>query len=214
MSVLVLLVVVMMMMKAASAGVITVTAHSGSSVLLTSDQLRGVVESGWDVRWMHLPRLMLRKNMTKCHHGRCELLNNGSLKFSNVRANDSGTYSLQVFDRNGKVQVKTDFLLRVEADTSSPQWPLIPLLILLLLPLLVIILFILRRRRNQRTMTAGPMERNVYVSMHRRHSNRRKGEEEKQEKEEESAYVPCQMTVSMETPIKQQMTEEAEDIYV
>ncbi|KAG7237499.1 hypothetical protein INR49_032248 [Caranx melampygus] len=175
MSVLVQLLMVMIMtMKAASARVITVTVHSGHSVLLTSDQLRGVVESGWDIRWTHLPDLVLSlsKNMTRCHHGRCELLNDGSLKFSQVQADDSGNYSLEVFNQTGKVQVKTDFLLSV--DDTSLQWPLTSLLLLVLLPLLFIVLFILRRRRMQRTMTTGPMERNVYVSMHRRHSNRRR----------------------------------------
>lgn len=79
-----------------------------------------MVESGWDIRWTHLPDLVLSlsRNMTRCHHGRCELLNDGSLKFSQVWAGDSGNYCLEVFNRSGKVQVKTDFLLRVDGESD------------------------------------------------------------------------------------------------
>ncbi|XP_056253487.1 uncharacterized protein LOC130182516 [Seriola aureovittata] len=212
-----LMMMMMMMLKseAAVAEFITVSAQSGQPVLLSSPRVIGGVEQGWDVRWTCPPHLVLslKKNMTTCHRGRCELLRDGSLTFSRVQASDSGNYSLQVFNQSGKLQVKTDFLLRVEESPQTDTW-LICCLLLLLLLLLFILLFILRKRRIQRRRITGPMEENFYVSMHGHHGNKRKDEEEKGEREEESAYVPHHRTVSMETPITQQMSEEAQDIYV
>ncbi|XP_071362447.1 uncharacterized protein [Trachinotus anak] len=216
---LMMMMMMMMMMKseAASAEIVTVSAQSGETVLLFPDQLREMMQHRWDVRWTHPPHLVLslKTNVTTCPHGRCELLSNGSLKFSRVQTEDSGNYSLQVFDQSGKRQVWTDFLLGVaESPHTDNKWLLIccPLLVFLLL--LFIILFILRMRRIQRTRTTGPMEENVYVWMHGHHGNKRKEEEEKQAGGEEPVYVPCHPAVSMETPITPEMSVEPEDIYV
>ncbi|XP_040908216.1 uncharacterized protein LOC121191174 isoform X2 [Toxotes jaculatrix] len=203
-----LLMMMMMVMKseAASGEIITVSARSGETALLPPDQQRGRMEHRWDVRWTHLHLMLsLTSNMTTGHHGRCELLSDGSLRFSPVHTQDSGKYTMQVFDQSGKRVMKREFLLRVEESRHTDNTPLISCLLLLPLLPFIIILFILRRRRRrrriQRTTAAGPgaMEESVYVSMHGHHGN--------------EAKVSCHPAVSMETSITQQMPEE-EDIYV
>lgn len=80
----------------------------------------GSIQHSWDVRWTHLHLVLsLKKNMTTCHHGRCELLSNGSLRFSRVQTEDSGNYSVEVFHENGTRLMRTHFLLRVEAAGGS-----------------------------------------------------------------------------------------------
>ncbi|XP_023136764.1 uncharacterized protein LOC111575713 [Amphiprion ocellaris] len=211
--------VFLLMAEAVSSEIITVSA--GGDVLLPSGlptQLQG------DVRWTHR-HLLLRKNQTSaCLHGRCELLRDGSLRFSRVQTGDGGNYTLEVFDEGGKLLHRKDFLLQVE-DVSSSIKSLTFILCLLLsfLLLLLIVIFILRRR-SQRTTITGVKEENVYMVMHGRRGNKeeniysvmhgRRGnkeeEEAKQEKEAESLYVPCRAPGSMETKI----TVEDEDIYV
>lgn len=100
-----------------------ITARSGEAVLLTSDLQGPELERRKDVRWTHLHLVVsLKNNVTTCHHGRCELLSNGSLSFSRVQTADSGNYSLEVFDEEGKRLYRKDFLLRVEGE-SSPNTP-------------------------------------------------------------------------------------------
>ncbi|KAK9537072.1 hypothetical protein VZT92_006808 [Zoarces viviparus] len=190
-----------------SVSTVTITAHSGGAVLLSSNLQ--VLRSRQDIRWTNTHLVMsLRTNVTTCHHGRCELLSDGSLRFNHVQTEDAGSYSLEVFDEDGKLLMKKHFLLRVEDTSSSTVVSVLVCCLLLLLLLFFIILFFLRRRRNQRMRTSGLLEENVYVVMHSHHGNKKKdGDEEKQE----SNYVSCNPVVSMETPMPEQMDE---DIYV
>ncbi|XP_074514421.1 uncharacterized protein LOC141782225 isoform X3 [Sebastes fasciatus] len=206
-----LILMMKMMMKSDAASAKIITAHSGEAVLLTSDLPE--LKPRQDARWTHLHLVMSRENKVKtCHHGRCELLSDGSLRFSRVQTADAGNYSLEVFDENGKRLIKRDFLLRVEGDSSSSGSMVVSTLVccfLVFLLLLFITTFILkRRRRSQRISTTGQVEENVYVAMHSHHGNQRKDEEK-----QESHYVPC-YPVARETPITEQMAVAVEDIYV
>lgn len=87
-------------------------------------------ELRWDdIKWIHRsPQrrqdamlVSLKRNMTTCEHGRCELLTDGSLNFSRVQAEDSGTYTLEVFYKNGTVRKKTDYKLRVEGESTTAE---------------------------------------------------------------------------------------------
>ncbi|AWO99732.1 Hypothetical protein SMAX5B_021537 [Scophthalmus maximus] len=109
-------------MRVTASDTVTVYTQSGGTVLLSSDLRRWRVEDQWDVRWTHRHLVLsLKNNMTTCHHGRCELLSDGSLRFSPVHIQDSGNYSLQVFDRGGTRVMRTDFLLRVEGESMRHQ---------------------------------------------------------------------------------------------
>ncbi|XP_039633698.1 uncharacterized protein LOC120544162 isoform X2 [Perca fluviatilis] len=201
---LLILMMMMMMMKIDE----TVRALSGEGVLLSS-QLRGGLGGGQDVRWTH-PRLLLslKNNVTACHHGRCSLQRDGSLRFSRVTPADAGNYSLEVFAADGTRLLHRHFLLTVggSADNISSS-VLVPVLICCFLFLLFfIIFFILRRRRSQSTRSTGRLEENVYVEMKSHHDNKTKDEEKSQ-------YVPCHPVVSMETPITEPRSVD-EDIYV
>ncbi|XP_036071138.1 uncharacterized protein LOC112142862 isoform X2 [Oryzias melastigma] len=183
------LVVLMMMMlkdEAASVKIITVPVTTGRSLVLSPDHLEGV-EDGWDFRWTHA-HLVLHNLTTVCPHGRCERLKNGSIHFSRVQPEDSGNYTLDVFDQQGKWKAGARFLLQV--DDSSGKWPAKFLALLLLLPLIsIIIIFIQRRMKMQRMVITAQKENNVYVEMQSRRSNKEK------QKEEESVYVPCHPAV-------------------
>ncbi|XP_041808742.1 uncharacterized protein LOC121617611 isoform X2 [Chelmon rostratus] len=207
--VLLLLLMMMRMMKSE-----IITAHSGEAVLLNADLQEVGVRHRPDVRWTHPHLVMsLKSNVTTCHHGRCELLKNGSLRFGRVAVADSGNYSLQVFDEDGTRLKTRDFLLIVEAESSSSSVVLSVLMGVIPLLLFFIIIFIIMRRRNQRMRkTTGQLQENVYVVMHSNPGNKSKDEEE--EREEECHYVPCDPVVSMEAPITQQMSVAGEDIYV
>ncbi|GAA6228317.1 uncharacterized protein LOC108873623 isoform X3 [Lates japonicus] len=220
---LLMMMVMMMKSEAASAETIEVHAGSGETILLpnpNSSGLRGRMNHEWDVRWTYNNQMLsLKSHKMTGHDGRCELLSDGSLRFSQVQAEDSGNYTVEVFDQDGKRLTWMNFQLKVQGIPQTLTNRRTSLLIGLLLPLslllVFVILFILRRRRIQSTRTKGPTEENVYVSMQGHHGNKRKEEEEeKQETEEEPIYVPCVPTVSLETPITQQMSVEAEDIYV
>ncbi|XP_068565428.1 uncharacterized protein [Cebidichthys violaceus] len=190
-----------------SVSTVTITAHSGGAILLSSDLQ--VLRSGQDVRWTNTHLVMsLKTNVTTCHHGRCELLSDGSLRFNRVQTEDAGSYSLEVFEEEGKLLMKKHFVLRVE-DTSSSMVVSVLVGCLLLLLLLFIILFFLRRRRNQRMRTSDPLEEHVYVVMHSHHGNKKKDGDD--EEKQESNYVSCNPVVSMETPMPEQTDE---DIYV
>lgn len=104
--------------SAASPVVINVTAQSGSPVVLTVDQLRGGEGKRWDFNWKRMPDLSLWRKQTKCDNGRCELLSNGSLRFSQVWASDSGNYKLAVFNHEGVLQVEAEFHLTVEGESD------------------------------------------------------------------------------------------------
>ncbi|XP_026166089.1 uncharacterized protein LOC113132319 isoform X2 [Mastacembelus armatus] len=181
----------MTMMKTAKTKIIIVSALSGETLLLhpQSDLPSLGLEHRWDVRWTH-PHLVLstKNNQTRCDHGRCELLSNGSLRFSPVQIEDSGNYSLEVFDEEGKRLLKKDFLLQVEDDGQTDHVALLICCFLLMCLLLFFSIFILRRRRIQRTSAAGPSGENVYVMMHGHRGNKKRCEDEKQEREEESLY--------------------------
>lgn len=83
-------------------------------LLHPSLQSEGVGTRG-DFRWTH-PHLLLNNRTTKCHHGRCELLRNGSLRFSQVQPQDSGTYTLEVYDESGVMKEKKVFQLQVKGQ--------------------------------------------------------------------------------------------------
>ncbi|XP_074514418.1 uncharacterized protein LOC141782225 isoform X2 [Sebastes fasciatus] len=208
-----LILMMKMMMKSDAASAKIITAHSGEAVLLTSDLPE--LKPRQDARWTHLHLVMSRENKVKtCHHGRCELLSDGSLRFSRVQTADAGNYSLEVFDENGKRLIKRDFLLRVEGDSSSSSSgsmvvsTLVCCFLVFLLLLFITTFILKRRRRSQRISTTGQVEENVYVAMHSHHGNQRKDEEK-----QESHYVPC-YPVARETPITEQMAVAVEDIYV
>ncbi|XP_070712152.1 uncharacterized protein [Pempheris klunzingeri] len=204
-----------MVMRSDAASAEVIKARSGDAVLLTSDLLGGRPESRQDVRWTHLHLVMsLRTNRTTCHHGRCELLTDGSLRFSRVDAADAGNYSLNVFDEGGRLVMKKDFVLMVDAGITTTSSSLVSsLTICCFLLLLFFIIFFILRRRSQRMRTAGPPEENVYVVMHSHHGNKEEGKEKKQEREEDFPYVSCNAVVSMETPITQMSVDE-DDVYV
>ncbi|XP_033936131.1 uncharacterized protein [Pseudochaenichthys georgianus] len=181
-----------------------IRAHSGGAVLLTSDHQLQLKQ---DVRWTHPDLLVSLKNhVTACSHGRCQLLHDGSLRFSRVQPADSGNYSLQVYEEDGTRVLRRDFLLLVE-DLSSRSVlvrVLILLFLLLLLLFIIIILFVLNRKRKQRIRRSGPLEDNLYVEMHSHHGNKRE--------EDECHYVPCNPAVCVETPIPAQSSEENVDM--
>ncbi|KAM4545850.1 uncharacterized protein PAE49_018303 [Odontesthes bonariensis] len=104
---------ILMMMKMMKAGeVIMVHKRSGDSVVLPSGQPRG------DVRWTQ-QNLLLTRTTTRCHHGRCELLSDGSLRFSRLQAEDTGNYTLEVFDEAGNKKEKKVFVLQVTGETPA-----------------------------------------------------------------------------------------------
>ncbi|KAK5917583.1 hypothetical protein CgunFtcFv8_002419 [Champsocephalus gunnari] len=180
-----------------------IRAHSGGAVLLTSDHQLQLKQ---DVRWTHPDLLVsLKNNVTACSHGRCQLLHDGSLRFSRVQPGDSGNYSLQVYEEDGTRVLRRDFLLLVEADLSSRSvlvTVLILLFLLLLLLFIIIILFVLNRK--ERIRRSGLLEDNLYVEMHSHRGNKRE--------EDECHYVSCNPAVSVETPIPAQSSEENVDM--
>ncbi|RVE63396.1 hypothetical protein OJAV_G00136050 [Oryzias javanicus] len=116
-----LLVLMMMMLKNEAAYVkiddvkiIEVRVTSGRSLVLSPDLLEGVNE-GWDFRWTHA-HLVLHNRTTECPHGRCERLKNGSIHFNQVQPEDSGNYTLDVFDEQGKSKTRARFLLQVDGQ--------------------------------------------------------------------------------------------------
>ncbi|XP_067380216.1 uncharacterized protein [Channa argus] len=219
--------------KTSSAEIILISVNSSEIVLLPSGLRVEEMEHRWDdIRWIHRPLekngssfehrrgelargmtkqswdarvVSLKRNLTTCDHRRCELLRDGSLRFSKVQTEDSGIYSLEVFYKNGTIRMKKDFQLRVEeSQRTENETDYMPGLIccLLLLPMLFFIVFftLRRRRRNRKKKISGPTEENVYLSMHGPHGNMRKDENKaKQEIPEEPTYVLFNPTVSMET---------------
>ncbi|KAK2852069.1 hypothetical protein Q5P01_008345 [Channa striata] len=202
--------------KTSSAEITSLSVRSSGAVVLPSGLHVEETEHKWDdVRWSHRPQLSpekngttqswdhrqfilvvsLKRNMTTCEHRRCELLSNGSLRFSRVQTEDSGIYSLEVFYENGTMRIKTDVRLTVEenptdvqSDNTSVFIYCLPIFFLLLL--FFIILFVLRWRRNGEKKISGPSEENVYVSMRGRRGNTRNDEDkQKRQTEEEPTYV-------------------------
>ncbi|KAM9846609.1 uncharacterized protein ACBR49_009913 isoform 1-T1 [Aulostomus maculatus] len=202
------LVGLMMMMRndASTAEHIPVLVHSGEATKLTSGLQEAGMEGKHDIRWTHRHLVLsLKKNLTTCHHRRCELQSDGSLKFSKVQSADAGNYSLEVFDNDGRRLLRRDFLLQLDGDSeSSGNGSSSSLLSLLrcsplLLFLMIIAFLILWNRRGQRKRTPGLMEDNVYVVMHGHLGNKRKEDkEEKQERDEDSIYVTCHPAGSRE----------------
>ncbi|XP_026214318.1 uncharacterized protein LOC113161041 [Anabas testudineus] len=222
MSVLVLLLTMMTLMvmksEAALAQIVTVSENSAETILNPLGLQMGTKEHEWDVRWNHNKQLLsLKTNNTKCHHGRCELLRNGSLRFSRVQTEDAGNYSMEVFFENGTRLIRRDFVLRVQAAGTSVGVSMsVSCLLLFLLLVIIIIIFMLRRRRMKMTNTSGQVEENVYVRMHSCHGKEGTDydDETRQGKEEESAYVSCHPAVSTKTPITKKASAEGDDIYV
>ncbi|TKS83450.1 hypothetical protein D9C73_017562 [Collichthys lucidus] len=146
-----------------------------------------------DFRWTHphLGAMSLKKNELLCHHSRCELLKNGSLRFSHVQAEDSGNYSLEVFGEDGQILSKSDFLLTVNGSSSSSSGShgstVAPVVSVLLCCFILIIIFIfIKRRRSQNTSAnTVPLQENIYVVMH---GDGKKEKQEEEQEEEESHY--------------------------
>ncbi|XP_043996520.1 uncharacterized protein LOC122844815 isoform X2 [Gambusia affinis] len=191
--------IVMMMMKrnTVSADITNVTRISGESLKLSPDIRRGRMGTELLFRWTH-PHLLLDNRKTKCHHGRCELLEDGSLSFSRVQSEDSGVYRLEVYNQQGRRQHHQLFHLQVEhlkEEESSQSWKtaIVCSLLLLLILLLLIISFLLWKRKLLRSRTsgaaAGERETQIYMEMRGNHGD--KDQEEGEKKEEEAIYVPC-----------------------
>lgn len=73
-----------------------------------------------DVRWTHRNLVVsVKNNMTTCHHGRCELMVDGSLRFSRVLAEDEGNYWMQAFDEHGNRVKTADVQLLVDPGGTS-----------------------------------------------------------------------------------------------
>lgn len=83
---------------------------------LTDEERRRVK----DVRWtqVHLV-ISVKNNSTMCPHGRCQLVPDGSLRFSHVLPEDQGDYWMQAFDERGKRVKTTNFKLLVDAGGSA-----------------------------------------------------------------------------------------------
>ncbi|PWA24641.1 hypothetical protein CCH79_00016153, partial [Gambusia affinis] len=143
-------------------------------------------------RWTH-PHLLLDNRKTKCHHGRCELLEDGSLSFSRVQSEDSGVYRLEVYNQQGLRQHHQLFHLQ------SWKTAIVCSLLLLLILLLLIISFLLWKRKLLRSRTsgaaAGERETQIYMEMRGNHGD--KDQEEGEKKEEEAIYVGLQLKFSL-----------------
>ncbi|KAM9333839.1 uncharacterized protein KZ484_018814 isoform 1-T2 [Pholidichthys leucotaenia] len=113
-----ILMMMMMLMKTEAVSIETISVISGEGVLLYTE----AVGQFWDVRWTQEPHLLLTRNGTSAAcHGRCQLLANGSLCFSQVQSRDSGIYMLEVFDEQGKVKMTKNFLLQVEVKSMTQR---------------------------------------------------------------------------------------------
>ncbi|XP_039473999.1 uncharacterized protein LOC116324333 isoform X1 [Oreochromis aureus] len=111
---LVVVLLLMMMMKSdGAADIIRMSANSSTSVVLPSGLQGDPRTRGYDVRWTQIPHLLLNWNRSTCSHGRCSMLPDGSLEFSRLQTQDSGSYTLEVFDKTGSRLQTKDFLLQV-----------------------------------------------------------------------------------------------------
>lgn len=103
-----------------SPAVDVVSVHSGGAVRLRSDLTEAEQKRLYDLRWKHASLLLvLKDNMTKCQDGRCMLLPDGSLSYSRTETQDSGEYSMQAFDKDGKRFKTREIFLRVESSKSQ-----------------------------------------------------------------------------------------------
>ncbi|XP_047235618.1 uncharacterized protein LOC124876693 isoform X3 [Girardinichthys multiradiatus] len=111
----VMILMVMMERDTAAANYTIVSKFSGESVELLSGRTIG---ANRDFRWTHL-HLLLNNRTTKCYHSRCELIEDGSLRFSKVLAEDSGNYTLEVYDQHGTIIEKKVFFLQVKGSQEE-----------------------------------------------------------------------------------------------
>ncbi|XP_038144271.1 uncharacterized protein LOC119785610 [Cyprinodon tularosa] len=227
---LLVMLVVMMTIDPSSADTLTVSVISGQSAVLPSGLKSQRMAKTRDVRWTHA-NLLLNNRTTKCHHGRCQLLQDGSLSFSKVQEEDSGIYMLEIYDQQGTMKERKVFHLQVQVTSQSPssQQPVtkqvppsyqaVPthspstgitreriaiVVVILLLLLLCITFFFLRKMMHQSSRTSDSTEEtHIYMAMHGNRGDRAKQEEDK--KQEEPLYVPCHPTAPPEL---------AENIYV
>ncbi|XP_021166832.2 uncharacterized protein LOC105918487 isoform X3 [Fundulus heteroclitus] len=198
-----ILMMTMMKRDTASADIIKVSKVSGEEAVLRSGFQEQMLRTRQDFRWTH-SNLLLTNKSTRCHHGRCQLLQDGSLSFSAVQAADSGSYTLEVYDHHGTIKEKKEFLLQV-TESPTVMISIISLVILLFLLLLFITVFILRKRRLGRSRTSGaadPMqETSLYIEMRGNHGNHgTKDSQEEQKKDEEPIYVPCNPGIPAQPP--------------
>lgn len=101
---------------ASAADIIRVSANSSTRVMLASGLQGDPRARGYDVRWTQIPHLLLNWNRSTCSHGRCSMLPDGSLEFSRLQTQDSGNYTLEVFDKTGSRLQTKDFLLQVTGE--------------------------------------------------------------------------------------------------
>lgn len=72
------------------------------------------------MRWTHIHLVVsVKNNVTMCLHGRCKLMDDGSLRFSHVLAEDQGNYWMQAFDEHGNRVKTTDFQLLVDTGGTT-----------------------------------------------------------------------------------------------
>lgn len=96
-----------------------ISVDSGGAIRLRSDLTEAEQKLLHDLRWKHANLLLvLKDNMTKCPNGRCTLLPDGSLSYSRTETQDSGAYSMQAFDKDGKRFKMKEILLRVDSSKS------------------------------------------------------------------------------------------------
>lgn len=95
---------------------------SGEAIRLLSGLTEAEQKHLHDIRWVH-PNLLLalKNNMTKCNNGRCELLADGTLSFSCTEMQDSGTYTMQAFGKDGKQFKTKETFLQVNSSKSQHQ---------------------------------------------------------------------------------------------
>lgn len=106
----------------ASPAVDIISVDSGGAVRLCSDLSVAEQKLLHDLRWKHANLLLvLKDNVTKCHNGRCTLLPDGSLSYDRAEARDSGEYSMQAFDKDGKRFKTKEIFLRVDSSKSSSK---------------------------------------------------------------------------------------------
>ncbi|XP_034033448.1 uncharacterized protein LOC117516727 [Thalassophryne amazonica] len=203
----------LLLSTAVSSDVTTVSVHRGEAVVLMSGLQRARPMLVQDVRWSSLTLLVsLKNNRTQCHHGRCELLSDGSLNFSRISPDDAGEYVLEVFDENGKRVLKRRFELEVEGEDrggGASANRRTGLLVTAAVLLLFTVVFCILRRSNQ-TSAASQLENNIYMEMHSCHDNPRMAQ--KTERDLEPIYVPCHPVVTMEVENMQQMSAGHHDI--
>ncbi|XP_076026612.1 uncharacterized protein LOC143016252 [Genypterus blacodes] len=107
------------LMMIAASSLENITIRTGEPVLLTS----GLKSSDGlhDIRWTRPPDpVALGGGVSDGFRGHCELLTDGSLQFGSAQPDDSGRYTLEVFNMEGKQVTSRAFQLSVIELLSQP----------------------------------------------------------------------------------------------